>query len=185
MKMKLKYWGALIICLGMLPLTSNAILLDLSNALGRVVDGVAANATADEAMVNAIIARANGVASTYDVAGKTYTVLNDPAPLLPSFASFVSGGAVGGDNQVNLGLGGYEYLSIKYDGAQGSLLIWDIASLTGIVDVLGTDLGKGANNYNLFNASRTPTGVPDGGMTVMLLGAGLSVLGIGRRLVKI
>src|SRR5688500_19220714 len=120
-------------------------------------------------MVNSIVARANGTSpAAFDVTGKTYTLLSDPAPILP-FAVWVSTSAVGGDDLVNIGTGGFAYLTVKYDGAQGSELVFDIQGLMGNLPVPATDFGFGANQYSLFNAvgGGTPGSVPDGGSAAL------------------
>jgi hypothetical protein len=162
---------------------ASANALTITDALGRVANGVAADGVTDAMMVNSIVARANGTSpAAFDIAGKTYTLLTDPAPILP-FAVWVSTGAVGGDNLVNIGAGGFSYLTIKYDGAEGSELVFDVQGVVGNLPVPATDLGFGANQYSLFNSvgSGTPGSVPDGGATVLLLGSALAILGAARK----
>jgi len=169
-------------CMLGLPVGLQAITLDLSNVLGRVQSGAAANSTVDEWYVNSLVDRANGnVPSTYDIADHTYTLINDPVAVLP-YATFVDGGGVGNDHIVNVGTAGYRYLSMKYDGEVGSLLVWDIFGMTGELVVLGSDLGRTQNNYMLFNAvgGNTPT-IPDSGSSVLLLGFALLGLDLARR----
>ena len=165
---------------------ASANALTISDALGRVVNGVAADAVTDAMMVNSLVARANGTSpAAYDIADKTYTLLSDPAAVLP-LAVWVSTSAVGGDNLVNIGAGGFAYLTVKYDGAQGSELVFNIQGLSGNLPVPATDLGFGANQYSLFNSvgGGTPGSVPDGGATVLLLGGALAALGAVRRFVS-
>jgi hypothetical protein len=167
--------------------SSHAVTIFLTtDALGRVQNGVAADAPTDVAMVNSIVDRANGSAtSSFDIAGKTYTTAGffNPANTLP-YSTFVSTSAVGGDNIVDVGVGGFTYLTVKYDGANGSELVFYIAGLTGGITVPGSDLDFGANQYSLFNAvggPGTPPGVPDGGTSVVLLGLALGALALVRR----
>ena len=96
--------------------------------------------------------------------------------------------------------GTFNYLVVSYDGpTEGSVAVYNIAGLTGIIQVYryakveldsqgnptGNLLGsntmqqdyKRITSWTLLN----PTGVPDGGATVMLLGAALGALGMVRR----
>ena len=164
-----------------IALAASAHALTISDALGRVVNGVAADAVTDAMMINSLVARANGTSpAAYDIVGKTYTLLNDPIPVLP-LAVWASTSAVGGDNTVDIGLGGYAYLSVKYNGANGSELVFYIQGLSGGLPVPATDLGFGANQYSLFNVAGAPPGVPDGGATIVLLGVTLGIVGLARR----
>jgi hypothetical protein len=154
-----------------------------NGAIGRVENGVATDPAHEEVMVNTLVDLANSTSVSLfssSVGDKTYSLLNNPAQTL-SFASFVTSGGVGKSNLINLGsvVGTYAYLSVKYDGAQGSALIWDVSTLSGVVQVPGMDQGYGNNNYSLFSAA-----VPEGGATVALLGFAITGLGVGRRFLK-
>jgi hypothetical protein len=79
-------------------------------------------------------------------------------------------------------LGTFTYLFAKYDGQNDNSVVWNISGLTGILTIPADGpLGYGLSGWILFG----PTGtVPDGGTTVMLLGAALSALGMARRFLK-
>ena len=82
--------------------------------------------------------------------------------------------------QVDLGTGGFTYLIGKYDGPNGASAVWNVQGLTGIVD----DSFFGLADTLAFPIGRSLAGdggVPDGGTTVMLLGAALGALGMARR----
>jgi hypothetical protein len=102
-----------------------------------------------------------------------------------------------GTTPVTVSLGtGFQYLVVAYDGPNGGVAVLNVAGLTGSVDLyryakpINTGVGKGnllgANvatqgyfkmtSWTLLN----PVGVPDGGTTVMLLGAALGALGMTR-----
>jgi VPDSG-CTERM motif len=86
----------------------------------------------------------------------------------------------------------FQYLVVSYDGPNGGTAVFDVSSLQvgdEIVlaryarpdagtegDLLQDDFYK-MTHWTLLN----PTGVPDGGATVMLLGAALGALGVVRR----
>jgi hypothetical protein len=56
--------------------------------------------------------------------------------------------------------------------------VWDVGNLSGSISIPSTGLGHGLSGWALFTA---PGGaVPDGGTTVMLLGAALGALGVVR-----
>ena len=97
-------------------------------------------------------------------------------------------------------VGTFQYLVVAYDGTQSGAVVWNISTLTGTISFDaygGIELGgPNGKTGNLFGANSStqgtrkitsftllnPTGgVPDGGTTVMLLGAALSTLGVARR----
>ena len=79
-------------------------------------------------------------------------------------------------------LGTFTYLFAKYDGQNDKSVVWNISGLTGILTIpQDGPTGHGLSGWILFG----PTGaVPDGGTTVMLLGAALGALGMARRFLK-
>src|SRR5215475_3354409 len=80
-------------------------------------------------------------------------------------------------------LGTFTYLFAKYDGQNDNSVVWNISGLTGVLTIPAFGpLGYGLSGWILLG----PTGtVPDGGTTVMLLGAALGALGMARRLIKV
>ena len=82
---------------------------------------------------------------------------------------------------INLGTQGtYAYLFAHYGGPGGGFAeVWYVGNLNGSISIPATGLGHGLSGWALFTA---PNGaVPDGGTTVMLLGAALSALCMARR----
>ena len=79
---------------------------------------------------------------------------------------------------IDLGTGLYSYLFAKYDGPNFSAEVWYVGNLSGIITIPATAGGYGLSLWKLFGPG---VGVPDGGATVMLLGAALAVLGTARR----
>jgi hypothetical protein len=94
--------------------------------------------------------------------------------------------------------GTFTYLVVAYDGPNSGVAVWNIAGLTGTIqfDAYGRpEAGSGLNNLtgNLLGGNTAqqykitsftllnPTSAPDGGATVMLLGAALGALGVVRR----
>src|SRR5882724_10571016 len=95
--------------------------------------------------------------------------------------------------------GTFEYLVAAYDGPNGGVAVFDISGLTGTIEIyryakIEQD-GSGNPTGNLLGSNTmqqgyhrittwtllNPTGVPDGGTTVMLLGMALGALGMARR----
>ena len=94
-------------------------------------------------------------------------------------ATAVSGTVI----SINLNTPGtFTYLMAKYDGQNDKTVVWNISGLTGILTIPQYGpTGHGLSGWILFG----PTGaVPDGGTTVMLLGAALGGLGMVRRFLK-
>ena len=89
--------------------------------------------------------------------------------------------AQGTSTTIDLGAGGvYTYLFAKYDGRNDNSQVWYVGDLSGTITIPENGpRGHGLSGWILFGPG-TP-GVPDGGTTVMLLGAALGALGIARR----
>lgn len=86
---------------------------------------------------------------------------------------------------INIGSQGtFTYLYAKYDGGNAGTEVWYIGDLSGTITIPGFLGQYGLSGYTLFGTG-TPGGVPDGGTTVMLLGAALGALGMARRFLKI
>jgi len=97
--------------------------------------------------------------------------------------------------------GTFEYLVVAYDGPNGGVAVFDIAGVTGTIEIYryakpevvngvrtGNLLGSNTMRRGYFRITSytllNPTGsVPDGGATVMLLGASLGGLGMVRRFI--
>jgi VPDSG-CTERM motif len=85
---------------------------------------------------------------------------------------------------INIGSQGtFTYLYAKYDGQNAGTEVWYIGDLSGIITIPGFLGQYGLSGYTLFGTGGN--GVPDGGTTVMLLGAALGALGMARRFLKI
>lgn len=102
--------------------------------------------------------------------------MNDFGPL-PGPATLALRGT---GTSVNLGTQGtYDYLFAHYGGPQGGFAeVWYVGNLSGVISIPDVGLGHGLSGWALFT---TGGAVPDGGATVMLLGAALGALGIVQR----
>jgi hypothetical protein len=106
--------------------------------------------------------------------GQVYFRSNQGFKYLPPAGSAVSGGG----RTINLRTGGlYTYLFATYDGYGSE--IWYVGNLSGIITMPFLAAGHHLTGWTLFGLGGT--GVPDGGITVMLLGVALGVLALARR----
>ena len=97
---------------------------------------------------------------------------------LPSAAELALRGK---GTKIDLGTQGtYDYLFAHYGGPRGGFAeVWYVGNLNGSISIPATGFGHGLSGWAVFTA---PGGaVPDGGTTVMLLGAALGALGVVRR----
>jgi hypothetical protein len=86
----------------------------------------------------------------------------------------------GTGTSINLGTQStYDYLLAHYGGPGGGFSeVWFVGDLSGAFSIAGIGNGHGLSGWALFTAGGQ--GVPDGGATVMLLGAALGALGMVR-----
>jgi hypothetical protein len=133
--------------------------------------------------VNHLIGMALG---THDQAfGNDFFRSNNSFSPLPQ--AVLAGLVSGTSTTINLGSGLYTYLFANYSvqGRQGDGVgsnfaeVWYVGNLSGVITIPGTGLSE----WMLFGPGIAGA-VPDGGTTVMLLGAALGVLGIGRRFLR-
>jgi hypothetical protein len=163
-------------CVAMLAFSHNANALTIGDdhELGFVEFGIPSGDQDRTNYVNHLIGMALG---TTEVAlGQTFTrSMNDFGPL-PT-AVFDHNGT---GTSIDLGAGGlYTYLFAKYDGPNYGSEVWYVGDLSGIITIPATAGGYGLSGWTLFGPGGN--GVPDGGTTVMLLGAALGALGMARR----
>jgi hypothetical protein len=148
-----------------------------SHELGFVQYGIPSGDTDRQTYINHLIGMAPGSANTAD--GQDYTrSSNIFSPLDPAV---LTGLVNGTGTTVDLG-SGYLYLFAKYDGPNYGSEVWYVGGFTGTITIPSTAGGYGLSGWTLFNAS-PGQGVPDGGTTVMLLGAALGALGVARRFI--
>jgi hypothetical protein len=160
---------------------ASAITLDLSSAdyLGLETPGHPADAASVAGYINELITLS--VSTTATVGGNFYS---RSANVFSPLDTAVPGTDFGmAPTSVTLD-GSQEYLSAHY--GNGEQVIWYVLGLSGTFDVMqtgGAD-GNGLSGVLGFTDGNS-TNVPDGGSTVMLLGAALSGLGlVARRLKK-
>jgi VPDSG-CTERM motif len=158
---------------------ANALTIGDSQELGFVDPGLPASDANRTLFVNTMIGLAlNG--STHVIIGPHDNLVmrsnNDFGPL-PT-AVFAQNGNT---TTIDLGSGLYSYLYAKYDGPNFGAEVWYVGNLSGMITIPATGGGYGLSGWTLFGPGVTQ--VPDGGATVMLLGAAFCALGIARRFI--
>jgi hypothetical protein len=212
--MKIKYLAAALITLVGLGLTQRAdAILEMTYndgfgnssqyLLGTVIPGTqggGGQAQRDAAMTNALLGM--GLGAQDGSSGTLYSRSFNNFGSLPAATATgaVLGGPIAeGTTPVTVNLGtGFQYLVAAYDGPNGGVAVFNVAGLTGSVDLYryakplanGNLVGSNTAQQGFFKMTSwtllNPTGaVPDGGTTVMLLGAALGGLGMVRRFLEI
>ena len=163
----------------MLAFSHNASALTIgdSQELGFVDRGLPAGDADRTLFVNTMIGLAlNG--STHVIIGPHNNLItrsNNNFGPLPTAVFALTGHT----KTIDLGTGLYSYLFAKYNGNFGAE-VWYVGNLSGIITIPATAGGYRLSLWKLFGPGVTQ--VPDGGATVMLLGAAIAVLGTARRL---
>ena len=163
-------------CAVMLAFSTNASALTIGDAqeLGFVQFGIPSGDDARTTYVNHLIGMALGTSDVAD--GQTYFRSNNSFSPLPTAVFALNGTST----TIDLGSGLYTYLFAKYDGPNYGSEVWYVGNLSGIITIPATGGGYGLSGWTLFGLGGGGQ-VPDGGTTVMLLGAALGALGIARR----
>jgi hypothetical protein len=190
MKMrKLASMAAIALAFGLLaglPSAAHAVPIPASSYLGQVISGEPANPPDEVGYINNLISLAPGTPPTI-IDGHTYVrSLNScgtcPAAVFSGIKNDAPVNNGNGTTTVNLGTGGFTYLLAKYDGPNGGDAVWNVQGLSGLVEIPFNLFGHDISHWSLFGGGQ---GVPDGGTTVMLLGAALGALSMTRRFFKI
>ena len=144
--------------------------------LGQVLPGKLAGDADREQYVNFMIGLPLGGSDHVVINGQDSLVTrsnNDFGSLLgPVTLALTGEGMI-----VNLGTQGmYDYLLVKYDGSNAVSKVWHVGDLTGIIIIPAIWSDHDALPSRAL-LGPSPQAVPDGGATVMLLGAALAALG--------
>lgn len=181
------------VCAAMFAFSHNANALTIGDnqTLGYVLYGIPSGDDARTQYVNDLVFEYNqGHTSgyTFTANGQNDTLVNGN----PVFGATLAGAVFAMDGQgnqtsINLGaVGTYTYLFAKYDGPNAGSVVWYVGNLSGTITIPANGGPSPGDNYGLsgwtlFTGGTPPTGLPDGGTTVMLLGAALGALGMVRR----
>jgi VPDSG-CTERM motif len=176
------------VCAAMLafsPKAATALTFNDAHVVGTITPAIPVNPTVVSAYINYMIALAPGHSGTFHnpnpAFAQTITRSSNTFASLPD--ALVPGAVTGFGTTINLGAGVYSYLFAKYDGQNDVSQVWYVGNLSGIVTIPA--LGPGGHPLTLWKLFPPGGQVPDGGATVMLLGAALGALGMARRFLKI
>jgi hypothetical protein len=156
---------------------ASALTIGDSQELGFVDPGLPAGDANRTLFVNTMIGLALG-GSTHVIIGphdNLITRSNNDFGTLPTAVFALNGSTT----TIDLGTGLYSYLYAKYDGPNFGAEVWYVGNLSGIITIPATGGGYGLSGWTLFGPGGVQ--VPDGGITVMLLGAALGALGMAQR----
>jgi hypothetical protein len=170
------------VCAAVLAFTQNAsaVINPDDQLVGSVSPGVPSNGDDETAYVNELISLAANTQDYFDpITGQIYDRTAFDTTGLPAAASPVKTDVNGGPITLTLD-GTFTYILAKYDALQAGSLVWYVGGLIGDFTIPATFNGHGLSHYTVFGGG----GVPDGGTTVMLLGAALGSLGMARRFLK-
>jgi VPDSG-CTERM motif len=172
-------------CAAMLAFTHNASALTIGDTqeLGTVDPAVPFGDASATAYVDHLRQMALNTTDTF-MSQTIHRSGNDFGPLpAPVFALKSTGPFSGDTTTIDLGDGTlYTYLFAKYDAGNTFSEVWYVGNLSGLITIPNFNGVYGLSGWILFGPG-TP-GVPDGGTTVMLLGAALGSLGMARRFLK-
>ena len=167
-------------CIAMLAFSHNtqALTFGDSHDLGQVLNGWSSGDADRLAYVNHLVGMAVG--TTEQAGGVKYSRSNNTFGSLgqAGLAGLVNGTGI----TVNLGSGGlYSYLFATYSTLNNSSKLWYVGDLSGTITIPLLGNGSLLTGWTLFAKAEN---IPDGGATMMLLGAGLVTLGVVRRRLK-
>jgi hypothetical protein len=153
---------------------ARAVSIGDSHELGFLWPGIQKKSSNQDRVtyVNHVLGMAVGAVNIAD--GQVYFRSNHTFEFLPAAAWAHNGGG----RIIDLGAGGlYTYLFATYKGYGSE--VWYLGDLRGIVTIPFLAGLHCLTGWTLFGTGGA--GVPDGGVTVMLLGVALGVLALARR----
>ncbi len=162
-----------------LPLPPINLAIGDEHELGQVHPGISEGDDAITQCVNFVIGLSlNG--SGHVIIGPHDNLVTRSMNDFGSLASPANLALRGTGMSIDLGTQGtYDYLFAHYGGPRGGFAeVWYVGDLSGMITTPPTAFRYGLSGWALFTA---PAGVPDGGATVMMLGAALGALAVMRR----
>ena len=175
------------VCAAMLAFTHNASATNLTigngQTLGYVYYGIPSGDVARQNYVNDLVYMYNNHLTTWSNNGQNYQIVNGAPAFGASLPNAIWAlNSVGSSNSFSWSTAGtYNYLFAKYDGPNQGSVVWYVGNLTSFT-IPTQWKGYGLSGWTLFGPGGA--GAPDGGTTVMLLGAALGALGMARRFLK-
>ena len=178
---KLKHIAVLAIALASITLVgaTNALTIGDSRDLGLISKNQPADPVSSTDFLNILLNQNLGTTAT--IGANTYTrTMNDP--LSGNYPAAVFAVDLGAVTTINLA-GGYTYLLAKYDGQNWGSEVWYVGGLTGNITIplYGSGDQYAVSHVYLFNPNGAT--VPEGGMSLVLLGAAVGGLALARRFV--
>ena len=178
------------VCAAMLASSHNASALTIGDGqtIGYVYFGIPSGDTDRETYVNDLVGFYNsGCAGGNTLCGTAHGQIYYMQNGSPTFGAMLPAAvwalnSTGGSNSLSWSTAGtYNYLFAKYDGPNQGSVVWYVGNLTSFTIPTQWN-GYGLSGWTLFGPGGA--GAPDGGTTVMLLGAALGALGMARRFLK-
>ena len=169
-------------CAAMLAFSHDAHALALtigdSHEFGSVLNGWSSGDSDRLNYVNHLVGMALGTSE--QASGQKYFRSNNA--FAPVTQAVLAGHVNGTGTSINLGSGGlYSYLFVTYSTPNNASEAWYVGDLSGIITIPAKANGYALSGWTLF---ATAESIPDGGATIMLLGAALLALGVVRRHLK-
>jgi hypothetical protein len=164
---------------------TNLALFD-SHELGSIDPGVPPDAAEVQGWINELRVMSLNSSESFTFNGHTNTLNrsgNFTNPFAPAPTNVLASATGSFGNTVTIDLSqytGYTYLFAKYDAGNAGSEVWYVGDLTGTITFPGFWGQYGLSGWILFGGPGSGA-VPDGGTTVMLLGAALGALGMARR----
>jgi len=162
--------------------STNATTLSIGDSrdLGLISKNQPADPVSSTGFLNILLGQGLGT-GPITIGANDYTrTLNDP--LAGNYPSAVFALDLGAVTTIDLGAG-YTYLLAKYDGQNWGSEVWYVGGLTGSITIplYGNGNQYAVSHVYLFNPSGNT--VPEGGMSLLLLGTAVGAVFVGRRFV--
>jgi hypothetical protein len=147
--------------------------------LGQVLPGTLADNADREQYVNFMIGLSLG-SSGHVIINEEDNLITRSNNNFGALPGDVTVSLIGTSMMINLGKQAtYDYLLANYNGPNGGAEVWYVGDLSRSI-IIAPNLGQSSlSGWALFTGG--PQSVPDGGATVMLLGAALIALSVMRR----
>jgi hypothetical protein len=182
LQMKMKMSIVALVCALALGFTAPSARASITNLtfgdiyyIGHINDSVPSDLADELGYINNLITLSKGQAAT-PIGSETYDRIG--STLVGPFSAAILTGATKTNTSVGTGIDatGFTYLLAKYDAHNAGGYVWLVSGLTDVtvpnsnINDNPPPAGYGLSHYSLYNPG---TSVPDGGVTLMLLGGAL------------
>jgi hypothetical protein len=173
---------AAVLALGM-TFSANALTLTDAGVVGTVEPGTENSSVANEVIwANYLLSLAANQTTSFD-ANSSGSAENYKTGPTDYNGTLTGGTQISGSTDVS----GYTYVLAKYDGQNAGYVLFNVADYGNTIPSTSASiwLNEQSEGYNLSHFTGFGgNGVPDGGATMLLLGAALSALGFANRKLK-